>query len=85
MAKIDSFSFGSIVVEGRKYARDLLFLPDGSVKKRIGGILKRGFAHLKLPRLNYAYLFFIRYLMSVLTTLASGLVRYSSSWRPAIS
>lgn len=42
MAKVDSFSFGSIVVEGKKYARDLLFFPDGSVKKRKGGFWKFG-------------------------------------------
>ena len=37
MAKIDSFSFGSIVVDGKKYRKDLIFLPDGTVKKRHGG------------------------------------------------
>jgi len=37
MAKIDSFSFGSIVVDGKKYRRDLIFLPDGTVKQRKGG------------------------------------------------
>ena len=42
MAKIDSFSFGSIVVEGKKYGRDVMFFPDGSVKKRKGGFWKFG-------------------------------------------
>jgi len=42
MAKIDSFSFGSIVVEGKKYSRDVLIFPDGSVKKRKGGFWKYG-------------------------------------------
>lgn len=37
MPKIDSFSFGSIVVDGRKYRKDLIFLPDGTVKQRPGG------------------------------------------------
>jgi len=37
MAKIDSFSFGSIVVDGKKYRKDLIFLPDGTVKQRKGG------------------------------------------------
>lgn len=37
MAKIDSFSFGSIVVDGKKYRRDLIFLPDGTIKRRKGG------------------------------------------------
>jgi hypothetical protein len=38
VTKVDSFSFGSIVVGGRKYRRDLFLLPDGTVKRRKGGI-----------------------------------------------
>jgi len=38
MAKIDSFSFGSIVVDGKKYRRDLILFPDGTVKQRKGGL-----------------------------------------------
>lgn len=34
MAKIDKFSFGSIVVEGKKYSQDVLILADGTVRKR---------------------------------------------------
>ena len=37
MAKVDSFSFGSITVDGKKYRRDLFLLPDGKVKQRKGG------------------------------------------------
>jgi hypothetical protein len=37
VTKVDSFSFGSIVVGGRKYRRDLFLLPDGTVKRRKGG------------------------------------------------
>ena len=37
MARIDSFSFGSIVVDGKKYRRDLIFGPDGTVTVRKGG------------------------------------------------
>ena len=36
--KIDKFSFGSIVVDGKKHRRDLVFFPDGTVQKRKGGI-----------------------------------------------
>ena len=36
--KVDKFSFGSIVVDGKRYHRDLLFFPDGTVQERKGGI-----------------------------------------------
>ena len=39
VAKIDELSFGSIVIEGRKYRRDVLIFADGTVKKRRGGFL----------------------------------------------
>jgi hypothetical protein len=38
VAKIDEFTFGSIVVEGKKYRRDVLIFADGTVKKRKGGL-----------------------------------------------
>jgi len=47
MAKIDSFSFGSIVVDGKKYRRDLIFLPDGTVKQRKGGFWLFGGHNIK--------------------------------------
>lgn len=34
MAKIDSFNFGFIVVDGKQYVCDVLILPDGVVTKR---------------------------------------------------
>jgi len=37
MAKVNSFSFGSITVDGKKYRRDLFLLPDGTVRQRKGG------------------------------------------------
>lgn len=37
MAKVDSFSFGSITVDGKEYRRDLFLLPDGTVRQRKGG------------------------------------------------
>ena len=42
MVKVDSFSFGSIVVDGKKYGHDVLLFPDGSVKERKGGFWKFG-------------------------------------------
>ena len=47
MAKIDSFSFGSIVVDGKKYRKDLIFLPDGTVKQRKGGFWMFGDHNIK--------------------------------------
>jgi hypothetical protein len=34
MAKINSFNFGFIVVDGKQYVYDVLILPDGTVKER---------------------------------------------------
>ena len=47
MPKIDSFSFGSIVVDGKKYRRDLIFLPAGTVKQRKGGFWMFGDHNIK--------------------------------------
>jgi len=37
VAKVDSFSFGSITVDGKEYRRDIFLLPDGMVRQRKGG------------------------------------------------
>jgi len=42
MVMVDSFKFGSIVLDGKKYARDVFLFPDGSIKKRKGGFWKFG-------------------------------------------
>jgi hypothetical protein len=36
VAKIDEFNFGSIIVAGKKYRRDVLIFADGTVQKRKG-------------------------------------------------
>lgn len=36
--KINNFSFGSIVINNKKYTRDILILADGRVEPRQGGI-----------------------------------------------
>jgi hypothetical protein len=41
VAKIDELIFGSIVVEGKKYRRDVLIFTDGTVKKRKAGLRER--------------------------------------------
>jgi len=47
MAKVDELRFGSIIIEGRKYHRDVLIFADGTVKKRKGGLLMFGSHKIK--------------------------------------
>ena len=47
MAKIDKFSFGSIIINGKKYFRDALIFADGTVKQRKGGFLIFGSHNIK--------------------------------------
>lgn len=42
MPRIESFRFGSIAIAGKTYGRDVLVLPDGTVKQRRGGFWKFG-------------------------------------------
>ena len=37
MVKVDNLKFGSIVVGGKEYQRDILIFPDGSIEERKGG------------------------------------------------
>ena len=37
MSIVNSFKFGSIVVDDRKYRRDVFLYPDGGIRKRKGG------------------------------------------------
>ena len=52
MAKIDELIFGSIVVEGKKYHRDVLIFADGTVKKRKGSFLMFGSHKIKKQELE---------------------------------
>jgi len=52
VAKIDELTFGSIVVEGKKYRRDVLIFTDGVVKKRKGGFLMFGSHKIKKRELE---------------------------------
>jgi len=52
MAKIDELTFGSIVVEDKKYRRDILIFTDGTVKKRKGGFLMYGSHKIKKQELE---------------------------------
>ena len=47
MATIDKFSFGCIVIDGKKYSRDVLIFADGTVRKRKGGLLMFGSHNIK--------------------------------------
>lgn len=42
IARIESFKFGSIIIGGKRYGRDVLMLADGTVKQRKGGFWKFG-------------------------------------------
>jgi len=52
VAKIDELAFGSIVVEGKKYRRDVLIFADGTLKKRKGGFLMFGSHKIKKQELE---------------------------------
>lgn len=47
MIKIDKFGFGSAVINGTKHIRDLILLPDNTIKHRIGGFWIIGSHHIK--------------------------------------
>jgi hypothetical protein len=49
VAKIDELIFGSIVVEGRKYHRDVLIFADGTVKRRKTGAKGKNLSLLVQP------------------------------------
>jgi hypothetical protein len=51
VAKIDELTYGSIIVEGKKYHRDILIFADGTVKKRKGGFLMFGSHKIKKQEL----------------------------------
>jgi len=52
VAKIDELTFGSMVVEGKKYRRDVLIFADGTAKKRKGGFLMFGSHKIKKQELE---------------------------------
>lgn len=42
MVKIDNLSFGSIIIDGKKYRHDVIIYPNGEVKRRKGGFFMFG-------------------------------------------
>lgn len=47
MAKVNSFSFGSIVIDGKQYEYDVLVMPDGTVREREADKRKYGDHNIK--------------------------------------
>jgi hypothetical protein len=52
VAKIDEITFGSIIIEDKKYRHDVLIFTDGTVKKRKGGFLMFGSHKIKKGELG---------------------------------
>jgi len=52
VAKIDELTFGSMIVEGKRYRRDVLIFTDDTVKKRKGGFLMFGSHKIKKQELE---------------------------------
>jgi hypothetical protein len=36
MAKVDSFQFGSMIIDGKRYGHDVLLFPEGTVREKKG-------------------------------------------------
>ncbi len=47
MVKVNNFSFGSIIIDNKKYSRDVFIFSDGSVERRQGGIWMFGSHNIK--------------------------------------
>ena len=47
MTKVNSLSFGSIVVDNKKFSRDVLIFTDGTVEQRRGGLWLFGSHNIK--------------------------------------
>lgn len=47
MVKVNNFSFGSIIIDNRKYHHDVLIFADGAVEQRQGGIWIFGSHNIK--------------------------------------
>lgn len=77
MAKIDSFNFGFIVVDGKQYTYDVLILPDGTVKEREQGKARLG-SHT-ITRNEIENIYKLRPDVILVGTGTSGLAKLSGS------
>ncbi|RLI31889.1 hypothetical protein DRO51_02985 [Candidatus Bathyarchaeota archaeon] len=55
MVRIDSLSFGSIVIDGKKYRHDVIIYPSGMVKRRKGGFLMFGGHNIRKDEIEELY------------------------------
>ena len=55
MTKIDKFSFGSATIDGKKYIRDLILLPDGTIQQRSGGFWVVGSHRIKKEEIDLLF------------------------------
>jgi len=55
MTKIDKFSFGSAIIDGTKHIRDLILLPDGTIKRRSGGFWIIGSHYIKKDEIEQLF------------------------------
>jgi len=75
MVKINRYNFGSIVIDGKQYVRDVLILPDGTVKEREPS--KAGFSSHKIVWGDVAKIVNEQPQVIVIGTGASGLAKLS--------
>ena len=52
MVKVNNFSYGSIVIDNKKYSRDVAIFPDGKVDQRQGGIWMFGSHNIKYQEIE---------------------------------
>ena len=52
MAKINSYNFGFIVVDGKQHTHDVLILPDGTVKEREPGKGRLGSHNIRVSEIE---------------------------------
>jgi len=55
MIKIDKFSFGSAMINGTKHIRDLVLLPDSTIKRRSGGFWIIGSHRIKKEEIEQLF------------------------------
>ena len=57
MVKVNNFSFGSIIIDNRKYHHDVLIFADGTVEQRQGGIWVFGSHNIKQKERSWSWQF----------------------------
>ena len=83
MAKITSYNFGFIVVDGKQYLHDVIILPDGSVKEREPGRGRLGSHSITSAEIQKLQQYQPDYILIV--NGASGMARLSEDARSYLS